>query len=196
MTDISCYNTNTSLCSNLATMVLKIVHYMNVVISRHMAYGHVIKIWSLPLTYAWRKSFVVIADVCHVIFLLFSNTTFHTFSHTGCQQRTQYKQRGYFQTKIFICLPPPPPPTRPKEKYDGHQCYNNIFLFKQTKPLTLTGLHCRSLQTLSSGSSTQNQWFWIKYLTTILFSFHQAKSNIWHMSVLQKKSFRRKQKWK
>ena len=36
MTDICDYNTNTSLCSNLATMVLKIVHYMNVVSSRHM----------------------------------------------------------------------------------------------------------------------------------------------------------------
>ena len=36
MMDISDYNTNTSLCSNLATMVLKIVHYMNVVSSRHM----------------------------------------------------------------------------------------------------------------------------------------------------------------
>ena len=36
MTDISYYNTNISLCSNLATMVLKIVHYMNVVSSRHM----------------------------------------------------------------------------------------------------------------------------------------------------------------
>ena len=36
MTDISDYNTNTSLCSNLVTMVLRIVHYMNVVSSRHM----------------------------------------------------------------------------------------------------------------------------------------------------------------
>jgi len=48
-------------------------------------------------------------------------------------------------------------PTRPKEKYDGHQYYNDIFLFKQTKTLTLTGLHCRSLQTLSYAASTQNQ---------------------------------------
>ena len=57
---------------------------------------------NMILAYAWRKSIVVIADVCHhVILLLFSNTTFHTFSHTGCKQRTQYKQRGYFQMKIF-----------------------------------------------------------------------------------------------
>ena len=35
--------------------------------------------------------------------------------------------------------------TRPKEKYDAHQYYSDIFLFKQTK--TLTGLHCRSLRT-------------------------------------------------
>ena len=36
MTDISHYNTNTLLCSNLATMVLKIVLYMKVVSSRLM----------------------------------------------------------------------------------------------------------------------------------------------------------------
>ena len=36
MTDISYYNTNTSLCSKSATIVLKIVYYMNVVSSRDM----------------------------------------------------------------------------------------------------------------------------------------------------------------
>ena len=90
--------------------------------------------------------------------------------------------------KIFNVHAFSPAPTRPKEKYDGHQYYN-IFLFKQTKTLTLTGLCCRSLQILSYAASTQNQWFW----TTISFSFHQAKSN---MSVLQKKFFQKETKMK
>ena len=70
--------------------------------------------------------------VCHyVIFLLFSNTAFPTFSQTGCQQRTKYKQRGCFQMKVFnvhaLFFS-----TRPKEKYEAHQYYN-IFPFKQKK---------------------------------------------------------------
>ena len=82
--------------------------------------------------YAWQRSFVVIANVCHyVIFLLFSNTAFPTFSQTGCQQRTKYKQRGCFQMKVFnvhaLFFS-----TRPKEKYEAHQYYN-IFPFKQKK---------------------------------------------------------------
>ena len=125
--------------------------------------------------YAWQMSFVVIANVCHyVIFLLFSNTTFPTFSQTGCQQRTKYKQRGCFQMKIFnvhaFFFS-----TRPKEKYEAHQYYN-IFPFKQTKTLTLTGLHCRWLQTLSYAVSTQNQWFWIKNIWQYLVFFTSGKT--------------------
>ena len=76
------------------------------------------------------------------------------------------------------------PPPGQKKKYDGQQYYNDIFIFKQTK--TLTGLHCRSLQTLSYAALMQNQWFWIKIFdNNISFSLHQAESNIWCISVLQ-----------
>ena len=109
--------------------------------------------------YAWQKSFVVIANVCHyVIFLLFSNS-FSYFQPDRMSTENKI-QRGCFQMTIFnvhaFFFS-----TRPKEKYEAHQYYN-IFPFKQTKTLTLTGLHCRWRQTLSYAVSTQNQWFWIK----------------------------------
>jgi len=97
-------------------------------------------------------------------FFFFFLTQLFPLSAKQCQQRTKYKQRGCFQMGIFnvhaFFFS-----ARPKEKYDAYQYYNNIFLFKQTK--TQTGLHCRSLQTLSCAASTQNSDSESKYLTTI-----------------------------
>ena len=76
------------------------------------------KLWALDL-WSCNQNMIFATDLCmaEVIccnswclsscnFYFFSNITFHTFSQTGWQQRTQYKQRGYFQMKIFngTCL--------------------------------------------------------------------------------------------
>ena len=71
-------------------------------------------LWALGI-WSCNQNMILATDLCMAeviccnswclsscnFFLFFYNTTFHTFSHTGCQQRTQYKQRGYFQMKIF-----------------------------------------------------------------------------------------------
>ena len=98
MTDISYYNTNASLCSNLATMVLKIVHYMNVVSCR-------IKIWSLPLTYAWRKSFVVITDVCQHVIFFFLTQLFTLSAKQDVNRKHSTNKEGIFRWKYLMYMP-------------------------------------------------------------------------------------------
>ena len=97
------------------------------------AYGHVIKIWSLPLTDAWRKSFVVNADVCHhVIFFFFLTQLFTLSAKQDVNREHNTNKEGIFRWKYLI-FNAFFPPTRPKEKYDGHSFTTTFFFSSKQK---------------------------------------------------------------
>ena len=93
-------------------------------------------------------------------FCFFLTQLFPLSARQDVNREQNTNKEDVFRWKYLMYMPFSFPPGQKKSM--RHINITTFSLSSKKKTLTLTGLHCRLLQTLSYAASTQNQWFWIK----------------------------------